>query len=295
MILKNCLKSRNEDIKQFFTFLLYRVRNDMIFRVASSLSYTSLIAIVPLIAVMLSIFSAFPVFDNVKEIVQNTIVQNIVPATDADVAQYINDFIRSSAQLTALGVVGVAVTAIMLLSTIENSFNFIFKVKRARRITAKITLYWTIITLGPLLLGAAVSIRGYFYTLQRFVPDSVNNFILVGKVLPAILTLTILVMVYLFMPNKKLHFLNALSGALTALILFWVLRSGFAWFMLQNATYKTLYGALAVIPVSLIWMYLSWSVVIFGAVVTAALEEFRTSDSKTIQKILIKDKLEKRK
>ncbi len=293
--MKNCLKSRNEDIKQFFTFLLYRVRNDMIFRVASSLSYTSLIAIVPLIAVMLSIFSAFPVFDNVKEIVQNTIVQNIVPATDADVAQYINDFIRSSAQLTALGVVGVAVTAIMLLSTIENSFNFIFKVKRARRITSKITLYWTIITLGPLLLGAAVSIRGYFYTLQRFVPDSVNNFILVGKVLPAILTLTILVMVYLFMPNKKLHFLNALSGALTALILFWVLRSGFAWFMLQNATYKTLYGALAVIPVSLIWMYLSWSVVIFGAVVTAALEEFRTSDSKTIQKILIKDKLEKRK
>lgn len=275
--------------------MLYRVRNDMIFRVASSLSYTSLIAIVPLIAVMLSIFSAFPVFDNVKEIVQNTIVQNIVPATDADVAQYINDFIRSSAQLTALGVVGVAVTAIMLLSTIENSFNFIFKVKRARRITSKITLYWTIITLGPLLLGAAVSIRGYFYTLQRFVPDSVNNFILVGKVLPAILTLTILVMVYLFMPNKKLHFLNALSGALTALILFWVLRSGFAWFMLQNATYKTLYGALAVIPVSLIWMYLSWSVVIFGAVVTAALEEFRTSDSKTIQKILIKDKLEKRK
>ncbi len=293
--MKNCLKSRNEDIKQFFTFLLYRVRNDMIFRVASSLSYTSLIAIVPLIAVMLSIFSAFPVFDNVKEIVQNTIVQNIVPATDADVAQYINDFIRSSAQLTALGVVGVAVTAIMLLSTIENSFNFIFKVKRARRITSKITLYWTIITLGPLLLGAAVSIRGYFYTLQRFVPDSVNNFILVGKVLPAILTLTILVMVYLFMPNKKLHFLNALSGALTALILFWVLRSGFAWFMLQNATYRTLYGALAVIPVSLIWMYLSWSVVIFGAVVTAALEEFRTSDSKTIQKILIKDKLEKRK
>lgn len=293
--MKNCLKSRNEEIKQFFTFLLYRVRNDMIFRVASSLSYTSLIAIVPLIAVMLSIFSAFPVFDNVKEIVQNTIVQNIVPATDADVAQYINDFIRSSAQLTALGVVGVAVTAIMLLSTIENSFNFIFKVKRARRITSKITLYWTIITLGPLLLGAAVSIRGYFYTLQRFVPDSVNNFILVGKVLPAILTLTILVMVYLFMPNKKLHFLNALSGALTALILFWVLRSGFAWFMLQNATYKTLYGALAVIPVSLIWMYLSWSVVIFGAVVTAALEEFRTSDSKTIQKILIKDKLEKRK
>lgn len=293
--MKNCLKSRNEGIKQFFTFLLYRVRNDMIFRVASSLSYTSLIAIVPLIAVMLSIFSAFPVFDNVKEIVQNTIVQNIVPATDADVAQYINDFIRSSAQLTALGVVGVAVTAIMLLSTIENSFNFIFKVKRARRITSKITLYWTIITLGPLLLGAAVSIRGYFYTLQRFVPDSVNNFILVGKVLPAILTLTILVMVYLFMPNKKLHFLNALSGALTALILFWVLRSGFAWFMLQNATYKTLYGALAVIPVSLIWMYLSWSVVIFGAVVTATLEEFRTSDSKTIQKILIKDKLEKRK
>jgi len=270
---------------------MYRIRNDMIFRVASSLSYTSLIALVPLIAVMLSIFSAFPVFDNVKELVQQTIVENLIPATEAEVSQYLNEFIRSSAQLTALGVVGVAVTSIMLLSTIENSFNFIFKVKRARHITAKITLYWTIITLGPLLLGAAISIRGYF----KFMPDSVQNFFLVGRVLPTILTLTILIIVYLFVPNKKLKFLNALAGALVAVCLFSFLREGFTLFMSSNATYKTLYGALAVIPVSLIWMYLSWSVVIFGAVITAALEEYQQIGSKSVKQILAKEKFEKRK
>lgn len=288
--------SRLTDLcKRFSTFLTYRIRNDMIFRVAASLSYTSLIAIVPLIAVMLSIFSAFPAFDNVKDIVQQTIIENIVPSSEAHVVQYFNEFIQSSAKLTAIGAVGVAITAIMLLSTIENSLNFIFKAKRARRITAKITLYWTIITLGPLLMGAAISIRGYFYTLQKFMPDSVNDFLLLGKVLPSLLTLTILVVVYLLVPNKKIKFTNAIAGALVAVFIFSFLRGGFAWFMSQNATYSTLYGALAIIPVSLIWMYLSWSVVIFGAVITASLEEFQQLDGKTINKILRKDKLEKRK
>jgi len=288
---KNRFETKKENMQNFSAFLFYRIRNDMIFRVAASLSYTSLIAVVPLIAVMLSIFSAFPVFDNVKEIVQQTIVENIIPATEAEITEYINEFIKSSAKLTALGVVGVAITSIMLLSTIENSFNFIFKVKRARRITAKITLYWTIITLGPLLLGAAISIRGYF----SFMPNAVQDFLLVGKVLPTILTLTILVIVYLFVPNKKLKFLNAFAGAVVTLCLFCLLREGFALFMSQNATYKTLYGALAVIPVSLIWMYLSWSVVIFGAVITATLEEYQQIGGKSVQKILVKEKIEKRK
>lgn len=295
MNFKNKMEELKDTSLRFLTFLSYRIRNDMIFRVAASLSYTSLIAIVPLIAVMLSIFSAFPVFDNVKELVQQTIVENIIPASEFDVSQHLNDFIRSSAELTAIGVVGVAITAIMLLSTIENSFNFIFKVKRSRRITQKITLYWTIITLGPLLLGAAISIRGYVYTLQKFMPDSVNDFIFMGKVLPSLLTLIILIVVYLFVPNKKLRFTNALVGAFVSLMIFSFMREGFTYFMTRNATYKTLYGAMAVVPVSLIWMYLSWSVVIFGAVVTAALEEFQQLDSKTIKNILIKEKVEKRK
>ena len=288
---KTYLKIKTENIKSFASFLVYRIRNDMIFRVAASLSYTSLIAIVPLIAVMLSIFSAFPVFDNVKEIVQQTIVENIIPATEAEVKEYINEFIKSSAKLTALGVVGVAITSIMLLSTIENSFNFIFKVKRARHITAKITLYWTIITLGPLLLGAAISIRGYF----KFMTDSVQDVLFVSRILPTLLTMSILLIVYLFVPNKKLKFTNAIVGSLVAVCLFYFLREGFTLFMSRNATYKTLYGALAVIPVSLIWMYLSWSVVIFGAVITAALEEYQQIGSKSVQKILAKDKIEKRK
>ena len=159
--------------RNFMAFLTRRAQSDMIFRVAASLSYTSLIAIVPLIAIGLAIFSAFPVFAGVKEQLQEIILKNFVPNIEQEISQYFADFISATAQLTTLGVIGIAVTAILLLSTIENSLNFIFKVYKPRNIKTKITLYWTVITLGPLLLGTALSMRGYVYTLQKFMPESI--------------------------------------------------------------------------------------------------------------------------
>ena len=160
------------------------------------------------------------------------------------------------------------------MSTIENSFNFIFKVSTPRRWTTKITLYWTVITLGPLLLGTGLSLKGMvaFHKIFASWPEAQ---IWLGKILPALITCLLLVGVYVFIPNKKVSVLSALVGAVTAMILFMVLRQGFALFMLKNNTYKTLYGAVAAVPLTLVWMYLYWAVVIFGAVVTASLDEYR--------------------
>jgi membrane protein len=166
----------------------------------------------------------------------------------------------------------------MLLSTIENSLNFIFKVTRPRSFPTKITLYWTVITLGPLLLGAAFSVRGYLFTIQKLMPDSFEGVgIYVGKMIPTLITVFVLMAVYILVPNKKVKFFSAFWGAVVCVSLFSVLRLIFAMFVLNSATYKTLYGALAILPVFLVWMYLAWAVVIFGAVVTAALDEFRHS------------------
>ncbi len=275
MYWKTKFKNAAETLKNFLIFLVRRAKNDTIFRVSSSLSYTSLIAIVPLFVIGLAIFSAFPGFITIKTQFQDFILKNFVPDIGQEISQYFVSFLSASAQITTIGVVGLAVTSIMLLSTIENSLNFIFKVYKPRNIKTKITLYWTVITLGPILLGAAFSLRSYLFTLQSLMPEGISNSMYLSQMIPNLITMLVLVMVYVLVPNKKVKISNAFVGAFIAVLLFWVLRKSFGILVIENATYKTLYGALAALPVFLIWMYLAWSVVIFGAVVTAALEEYQ--------------------
>lgn len=293
MYWKNKLLEIMQKTREFVYFVMKRAQNDTVLRVASSLSYTSLIALVPVLAIALAIFSAFPVFNEVRQQVQDMIIQNLMPDTGQDIKLYFAQFINATAKLTTIGVVGIALTAILLLSTIENSFNFIFKVTRPRRFTTKITLYWTIITLGPLLLGTAFSLKGYaaFNDVLHTVPELQ---VIMGSILPFLLTWLVLTGVYIFVPNKKVDFLNAGAGAFVAMCLFWVLRFGFSMFMVKNNTYKTLYGAVAAVPLTLVWMYLYWAAVIFGAVVTAALEEFRQLDRRNLNKIIAGGKPNKR-
>lgn len=281
MYWKTRLKNASETTKNFIIFLFRRAQNDTIFRVSASLSYTSLIAIVPLFAIGLAIFSAFPGFNAIKEQFQEFLIKNFVPDIEQEISHYFVDFLNATAQMTTIGVIGLVITSILMLSTIENSLNFIFKVYKPRNIKTKITLYWTVITLGPLLLGAAFSLRSYLFTLQKFMPeDIVTSPFFPSELLPNLITMLTLVMVYVLVPNKKVKVTNAVIGALVAVILFWFLRKGFGLIILKSATYKTIYGALATLPIFLIWMYLAWAVVIFGAVVTAALEEFQQQESR---------------
>ncbi|MBR1648432.1 MAG: YihY family inner membrane protein [Alphaproteobacteria bacterium] len=268
-------KQGMKNVVDFVFFLRRRAKADAVFRVASSLAYTSLIALVPLIAIGIAIFSAFPVFDNIRSQLADFLFQNLTPSFEEEIRQYLGEIVSKSGQLGAVGVSGIAVTALMLLSTIEDSFNYIFKVTQPRRIATKITLYWTVITLGPLLLGTAFSMRGYLYTLQKFVAaDGETSQIFLSYLIPPLMTIATLMLVYILVPNKKIPVLNAFAGAVVAVIGFWLLRQGFGSFVMSNSTYSTLYGALAIIPIFLIWMYLSWAVVLFGAVVTAALDEY---------------------
>jgi len=277
------LKQNLSDIKNFVIFLRQRIQTDNILRVASSLSYTSLIALVPFIAIGLAIFSAFPVFSDMRQQLQETLIHNLVPSIGQEVTTYINEFISATAKLTAVGVIGIAVTAVLLLSTIENSFNYIFKVYKPRSIKTKITLYWTVITLGPLLYGAGFSMRGYFFALQKLMPEDFGAGRLF-EILPTIFTLLALMMMYILVPNKKVRFWNAFWGAFCALIGFYIMRKFFGTFIASSVAYTTLYGALAAIPLLLVWLYLNWAVVIFGAAITAALDEYH-EEKNTVKSI----------
>ena len=281
MLIKTRAKEWLKRAGEFLQFLVRRARNDTIFRVSASLSYTSLIAIVPLFAIGLSIFSAFPAFESIRGQIQEMLLHNLAPTIGNEVNSYFADFLKASAGLTTIGVISIVITSIMLLSTIENSFNFIFRVSRPRHLTTKITLYWTVITLGPLLLGAAFSIRSYFFALSGLSEDAINTSFIISALLPSLITILVLMLIYVFVPNKKVRLRNAFCGAVIAMILF-------------SISYQTLYGALAIIPIFLIWMYLVWAVVIFGAVITSALTDFQEMDKQTLKKTLIMERPEKR-
>lgn len=292
--LKKHLLSRLISIKDFLIFLTRRAQNDTILRVAASLSYTSLIALIPLCAIIISIFSVFPVFESIKEPVKDFLAHTMAPTAEQEFNLYFSEIIDAASHFTTIGVICLAITSILMLSTIENSLNFIFKVNRHRRFTTKITLYWTVITLGPLLLGTAFSMRGYLYTLEKFMPNNIVDTQFILSILPTIMTMLTLVLVYVLVPNKKVHISSAFIGASVAVLIFSFLRQGFSYVIITSSAYKALYGALATIPVFLVWMYLAWAVVIFGAVVTAALDEFRTLSDIQLKKILIAGKPEKR-
>ena len=286
MEIKTVCYNKMKTVADFIFFLTKRAKADAVFRVASSLAYTSLIALVPLIAIGIAIFSAFPVFDSVRAQLADFLFQNLTPAFEEEIRSYLEVVVKNSGQLGTVGVSGIAITAILLLSTIEDSFNYIFKVTQPRRIATKITLYWTVITLGPLLLGTAFSMRGYLYTLQKFVDaDGETSQMFFSYLIPPLMTVAALMLIYILVPNKK---------AIVAVILFAFLRMGFGSFVMSNTTYSTLYGALAIIPIFLIWMYLSWAVVLFGAVVTASLDEYIQLNKTEIKKVIIAGKKGKR-
>lgn len=255
--------------------LRLHLRDTTILRVSAALSYTTLLAVVPFISIALAIFAAFPMFADVRMQVQDFLIQNFVPNLGENVQQYMAEFVGAAAKLTTIGVAGLAITAGLLLSTIESSFNFIFKIKKHRRIATKITLYWTIITLCPLLLGIAFSLKGYMLKLQYFNGNTESLDFFTTVVAHHLLTFAILWLSYFVVPNRKVRASSAAIGAAISFVMMSILHFGFGYFLQLNVTYRTLYGAMASVPLILVWMYSWWTVVLFGAVVTASLEELK--------------------
>lgn len=276
MLNKKSWEKHRKTIWLFARYLFTRVQDAMILNSASALSYTTLLAVVPFMAIMLSVFTLVPIFADIRQQVQEVIIQYLMPDTISNVQNYMNQFIGAAGKLTTFGALGIAITAIMMLSTIESSFNFIFQARNNRKLTTKALSYAFIIIVCPLLLGSALYLKGYILTIKYFNPEHLIGYnLLFTFLLPHLLTFGFLMLCYIVIPNKKIRHINAVYGAIMAVILMQILRIGFGYFIELNVTYRTLYGALATIPVLLVWMYLWWTVVLSGAILTAALEEFR--------------------
>ncbi len=271
------LAERGRELRSFLLFVLQRFSADRCLRMAASLSYTSLLAVVPLTAIAFSMLAAFPVFEGIRGEFQNALFSNFLPQSAAAMREYFDQFVSNTARLTAVGIIGLAATAVLLLGTIEADLNAIFRVARPRAVVPRLLVFWALITLGPLLLGASFSLSTYFFALTRWagVDGAGGSLVEFTQLLPTFMVIVALTFCYMIVPNRRVRLVNAIVGGIVAGLLFALLRKGFGIYVARFPTYQTIYGAVSVVPIFLVWMYLSWAVVLLGAILTAAMGEWR--------------------
>lgn len=249
---------------------------DRCMQIASSLTFTTLLSIVPIVTIALTVIAAFPVFGSVTAALQTFILEYMVPDSLEVIATYTQQFTKNAAKLTAVGIGFLVVTSIMMLLTIDRAFNDIWRVKRPRGIVQRVFVYWTLITIGPILIGASLSLTswlvGQAVGLVKGLPGAGVALL---TIVPIILTSTALCLLYMAMPNRRIRLRDAVVGGLLGGIVFEAMKRSFAFYIAQFPNYTLVYGAFAAVPIFLLWIYVSWLVVIFGAVVVAALPEWR--------------------
>ncbi len=263
----------------FASYVIGRFLADRCLRMAAGLSYTSLLAIVPLTAIAFSMLAAFPVFEGVREQFQEAVFANFLPQSADAMREYFDRFVGNTSSLSAIGIVALALTAVLLLGTIEADLNSIFRVSQPRALAPRLLMFWAMLTLGPLLLGASFSLSTYFFAATEWLGVDLAGGpvgMLTGFV-PTFIIIVLLALFYLTVPNRPIRWPVACLGGIVAGGLFAMLRKLFGWYVATFPTYQNIYGALSVVPIFLVWMYLSWTVVLLGAVLTAGLDEWKSN------------------
>lgn len=258
-------------VKRLATHVWRHFREDRLFDEAASLSYTSLLSMVPLLAVVFGVASAFPVFQQWGEQLQAFVFSNFVPASGDQIQAYLVGFLESVSRLTLPGTLFLILTALLLMVRIERTFNLIWRVPTARSIYNRVVMYWAVLTLGPLALGAAIALSAQPVFEQVALGASTHsNWRAVGIFSLSWLAFTLM---FLLVPNRRAHFTHAAVGAFLSAVLFGVAKKAFVAFV-ANASFNVIYGALATIPIFLFWLYLVWIVILLGASLSASLTTF---------------------
>ncbi|WP_200341950.1 YihY family inner membrane protein [Rhodovibrio sodomensis] len=271
--------ARGSRLAAFASDTVKRFVGDDGMRLASGLSYASLLALVPLLAIALAILTAFPVFDGVEKRVISGLFEEFLPRTDAQMSARFETFIDNATKLTAPGIMGLAATALLLLSNINGAFNTIWRVHEPRPLATRVLVYWTLLTFGPLLLGGSISVTSYFFaSIQASGLDSWGGLdILLTRGFAVALAAVGFGVIFYVAPNRRVHAWHAVLGGLVAAVLFEVLKGVFALYLSFVPGYQAVYGALASIPIFLVWLFLVWCVVLLGAEVAAGLPEWRAA------------------
>lgn len=249
---------------------------------AASLTYTTLLSLVPILTVMLVVFSSVPALEDVRGQVQQAVYSNLMPSSGATISQHIDSFAEKSSNLGIVGVGGVFVTTILTLITIETAFNEIWRVSERTGGVASVVRYWMMITVAPIILGVAFgassAISGLSFLNQQIAGYGIDWGIW-AKIISFLFTVGGFIAMYWFIPKVKVPLKNTVIAGAVVAILFETLKMVFGTVMTNFTSYEAIYGAFAAIPVFLMWLYLSWNLILLGVEISYTLTIF---DSKEV-------------
>lgn len=264
---------------QFIGYLFKQFLSNQGILNAAALTYTTLFAVVPLMTVSYAMLAAVPSFQGVGQELQGWVFDNFVPATGQVVQEYLNNFSSQARKLTAVGVALLAITAIMMMKNIEAALNRIWRVNEPRKGLSSFMLYWAILSLGPILIGLGLVLTSYIASLP-FISTATEA---VGRgrllsMLPTVLSATAFTLMYVAVPNCRVPFKSALIGGIVVALLFETAKRGFTAFVTQFPSYELIYGAFAAVPLFLLWIFISWVIILMGAELTRSLTVYRSRD-----------------
>ena len=243
---------------------------------AAALTYTTLFAIVPMMTVMFAILSAIPTLRQRGDAIREWAFENFAPGAGEQVIIYLQEFSRQATNLTAIGVVFLFITSILMLRKIETTMNTIWQVSKPRQGVTSWLMYWAVISLGPILLGAGLGVSSYLTSVSLFssAVDYLGGMRLWLSLLPLFFSTAMLSLLYIVVPNCHVPVRQGVAGAFVAAIFFELAKAGFALFVRTSPSYQVVYGAFAAVPVFLLWIYISWMLVLGGAELVRALTVF---------------------
>ncbi len=279
----NLIKIIQNGLVQAFYFSRFFLRHFYMLRgmqTASSLAYTTLLSIVPLITVMFGLFGKISVLQDFSDSIQDFIFSSFVPQFGWTIQGYISDFSTKASQLTISGSMVLILIAIMLMATIDNAFNRIWFVRNKRSPVARLLVYWAVLTLGPLLIGVGLATTSYLLSLPVVadVDTTLNLKSHLLSWLPFLTTSIAFTLLYILVPNCYVSKRHAVAGGVICAVLFELAKYGFGIYIKEMPSYENIYGAVAIIPLFLVWIYVSWVIVLFGAHITFCLSSFRLQD-----------------
>lgn len=237
---------------------------------ASALAFITLLALVPLLSVIVSLISIFPIFTKFIDLARHYIMTNFVPASSNIIEYYLENFTQQATSLPKIGIVFLFITTGILLITIEHTFNEIWQVTNNRNKYTSWLVYWLVLLLAPLLIGLSVFLSSFLFSLSWFSGTTTVlgiNTSLVACV-PILINTMIFSVIYTVIPRYSVKWRDGISGGFVTAILFEISKIGFAFYIKQFPHYEFIYGTLAAIPIFLIWIYIAWLIILYGALIT---------------------------
>ena len=248
---------------------------------AASLTYTTLLSLVPILTVILVVFSSVPALSDMREQLQSVIYNNLMPSSSEQISQYFDSFAQKSSNLGVVGVIGLFVTTMMTLMTIETAFNKIWRVKERSGGASSIIRYWALITLGPIVLGVAFGASSAIQSvdfLNRQIAGYGIDWSIWAYVISVLFTIAGFIGMYWFIPKVQVPFKNAAIAGVVSAILFEILKAIFGSVMSNFTSYEAIYGAFAALPIFLLWIFLSWNIILLGVEISYTLTIFDTKE-----------------